>query len=79
MPTADVLLYTRTAGYRHASIPDGAAALAGLAAGRGLTAETTGDPAAFHGAGLDGRALVVLLSTTGTVLTPEGRTALEAY
>ncbi|GHJ91665.1 hypothetical protein SNE510_11840 [Streptomyces sp. NE5-10] len=79
MPTADVLLYTRTAGYRHASITDGAAALAGLAAGRGLTAETTGDPAAFHGAGLDGRALVVLLSTTGTVLTPEGRTALEAY
>ncbi|MFE1350167.1 ThuA domain-containing protein [Streptomyces sp. NPDC058757] len=79
MPTADVLVYTRTAGYRHASIPDGAAALAGLAAARGLTAETTEDPAAFSGAGLAGRALVVLLSTTGTVLTPESRTALEAY
>ncbi|MFD8011561.1 ThuA domain-containing protein [Streptomyces sp. NPDC058955] len=79
MPTPDVLVYTRTAGYRHESIPDGAAALAALAAGRGLTAEATEDPAAFTTAGLAGRALVVLLSTTGTVLTPEGRTALEAY
>ncbi|MFF9149016.1 ThuA domain-containing protein [Streptomyces sp. NPDC014861] len=79
MPAPDVLVYTRTAGYRHASIPDAADALAGLAARRGLAAEATEDPAAFTAAGLAGRALVVLASTTGTVLTPEGRTALEAY
>ncbi|MFD5765448.1 ThuA domain-containing protein [Streptomyces sp. NPDC127049] len=79
MPTPDVLVYTRTAGYRHASIPDAVAALTGLAARRGLTAEAGEDPAAFTADGLSGRALVVLVSTTGTVLTPEGRTALEAY
>ncbi|MET9349000.1 ThuA domain-containing protein [Streptomyces termitum] len=79
MPPADVLILTRTAGYRHASIPAGAAALAELAAAHGLTAEATEDPAAFAADGLAGRALVVLLSTTGTVLTPGGRTALEAY
>ncbi|GGR26593.1 ThuA domain-containing protein [Streptomyces roseolus] len=78
-PTPDVLVYTRTAGYRHDSIPDGAAALTGLAAARGRTAETTEDPDAFSAEGLAGRALVVLLSTTGTVLTPGGRAALEAY
>ncbi|WP_345287854.1 ThuA domain-containing protein [Streptomyces gulbargensis] len=78
-PTADVLIFTRTAGYRHDSIPDGAAALTGLAAGLGLTAGVTEDPAAFRGEGLAGRAAVVLLSTTGNVLTDEGRTALEGY
>ncbi|WP_435971788.1 ThuA domain-containing protein [Streptomyces sp. Qhu_M48] len=79
MPTADVLIYTRTAGYRHASIPDGAAALTELARGLGRTAEVTEDPGAFTPGRLAGCAVVVLLSTTGTVLTPEGRAAFEAY
>ncbi|MFF4169496.1 ThuA domain-containing protein [Streptomyces sp. NPDC001744] len=79
MPTADVLIYTRTAGYRHDSIPDGAAALAELAGELGHTAETGEDPGAFTPERLAGYAAVVLLSTTGNVLTPEGRTAFEAY
>ncbi len=79
LPPADVLIYTRTAGYRHDSIPHGAATLTELAAGLGLTADVTEDPAAFRTDGLAHRAAVVLLSTTGTVLTDEGRTAFEAY
>ncbi|WMX48409.1 ThuA domain-containing protein [Streptomyces roseicoloratus] len=75
----DVLVFTRTAGYRHDSIPAGAAALAGLAVAAGLTAETTDDPAAFAPDRLDRCAAVVLLSTTGTVLTDAGRAAFEAY
>ncbi|MFE2554818.1 ThuA domain-containing protein [Streptomyces sp. NPDC059352] len=79
MPTADVLIYTRTAGYRHDSIPAGAAALAGIARERGWSAKATEDPAAFTPERLAGCAAVVLLSTTGNVLTPEGRAAFEAY
>ncbi|MFB7513453.1 ThuA domain-containing protein [Streptomyces sp. NPDC056144] len=79
MPTADVLIYTRTAGYRHDSLPAAAAALADLARERGWGADITDDPAAFTPEGLAGRPAVVLVSTTGTVLTPEGRTACEAY
>ncbi|MEU2235793.1 ThuA domain-containing protein [Streptomyces vietnamensis] len=79
MPTADVLIYTRTAGYRHDSIPAGATALAGLARELGREAEITEDPGAFTPERLGRCAVVVLLSTTGNVLTPEGRTAFEAY
>ncbi|MCZ0978496.1 ThuA domain-containing protein [Streptomyces diastatochromogenes] len=80
MPTAaDALIYTRTAGYRHDSIPAGAAALAELAGGLGLAAETTEEPGAFTPERLGRCAVVVLLSTTGNVLTPEGRAAFAAY
>ncbi|MER5203705.1 ThuA domain-containing protein [Streptomyces sp. NPDC002825] len=79
MPTADVLIYTRTAGYRHDSIPAGATALAELARELGQAAEITDDPAVFTPERLGRCAAVVLLSTTGNVLTPEGRTAFEAY
>ncbi|MEU6162870.1 ThuA domain-containing protein [Streptomyces tanashiensis] len=79
MPTADVLICTRTAGYRHDSIPAGAAALAELARELGRAAETTGDPGVLTPARLGRCAVVVLLSTTGNVLAPEERTALEAY
>ncbi|APE19810.1 MULTISPECIES: ThuA domain-containing protein [Streptomyces] len=79
MPTADVLIYTRTAGYRHDSIPDGATALTELARDLGRAAEVTEDPGVFTPGRLAGCAAVVLLSTTGNVLTPEGRSAFEAY
>ncbi|MFI1812036.1 ThuA domain-containing protein [Streptomyces sp. NPDC020422] len=77
--TRDVLVYTRTTGYRHDSIPAGAAALAELAADAGFRAETTEEPDAFAPARLARCAAVVLLSTTGTVLTDAGRAAFEAY
>ncbi|MFF3837834.1 ThuA domain-containing protein [Streptomyces sp. NPDC001930] len=79
MPIPDVLIYTRTTGYRHDSIPDGAAALTELAHDLGRKAEVTEDPEAFTPGRLAECAVVVLLSTTGNVLTPEGRAALEAY
>ncbi|MFD8643690.1 ThuA domain-containing protein [Streptomyces zaomyceticus] len=79
MRTPDVLIYTRTTGYRHDSIPDGAAALAELARDLGRPAEATEDPDVFTPGRLADCAVVVLLSTTGNVLTPEGRAALERY
>jgi hypothetical protein len=74
-----VLIFTRTAGYRHESIPAGTAALAALAASAGLVARATEDPDMIAAAQPSSCAAVVFLSTTGTVLTPAARTALEGY
>ncbi|HEY9374148.1 ThuA domain-containing protein [Streptomyces sp.] len=79
MPTSDVLVYTRTAGYRHDSIPAGADALVALAKEGGFAAEATDDPEAFTHERLARCAAVVFLSTTGPVLTDPGRAALEAH
>ncbi|MGW2305371.1 ThuA domain-containing protein [Streptomyces sp. NPDC001809] len=79
MTSSDVLIYTRTAGYRHASIADGAVALVELAGELGRGAEVSEDPGVFSAGRLAGCSVVVLLSTTGNVLTPEGRAAFEAY
>jgi uncharacterized protein len=65
------LVFTRTTGYRHASIPAAVAALAGP----GM--RHTEDPADLHD--LTGVGVVVFLSTTGDVLDPAGRAALRAY
>ena len=64
-----VLIFSRTAGYRHASIADGLAALSELAAELGLEARHSEDPRALDD--LADRAnvrVVVFLSTTGDVL-----------
>jgi hypothetical protein len=80
MPIPDrVLVYTRTTGYRHDSIPAGAEALAELAGKSGLRAEHTEDPGAFRTGSLRDCAAVVFLSTSGEVLDPEGREALAGY
>jgi type 1 glutamine amidotransferase len=74
-----VLVFTRTTGFRHASIPAGIDALRALGAVDGFTVTATEDAGAFRAATLAGYRVVVFLSTTGDVLDPAGRTALEAY
>ncbi|GAA2985319.1 hypothetical protein JCM13580A_03060 [Streptomyces drozdowiczii] len=76
---SDVLVYTRTAAYRHDSIPAGRAALRELGGEHGFAVEATEDPSAFTDASLAGRDAVVFLSTSGNVLTPEGRDALQRW
>jgi hypothetical protein len=73
---ARLLLYTRTTGYRHASIPAGAAALRGIG---GYSVDATEDPAAFRPRKLRDYAAVVFLSTSGAVLDDAGREALAGY
>jgi type 1 glutamine amidotransferase len=73
------LAYTRTTGYRHASIPAGIAALKDLAADAGFAVDATEDPGEFTGANLARYKVVVFLSTTGDVLTDEGRSALADF
>ena len=76
---SDVLVCTRTTAYRHDSIPAGRAALRELGEEHGFGVETTEDPSVFTDASLAGRDAVVFLSTSGDVLTPEGRDALRRW
>ncbi|MBS2963132.1 ThuA domain-containing protein [Actinocrinis puniceicyclus] len=73
------LVYTRTTGFRHDSIPAGVAALRDLGREVGLAVEATQDPGAFTAATLAGYRVVVFLSTSGDVLTAQGRAAFGAW
>ena len=72
-----LLVFTRTAGYRHASIPDGVATLTALAAELGLQARHSEDPRALDE--LEDVRVVAFLSTTGDVLDARGEAALAAF
>jgi len=76
---AAVLLFTRTAGFRHASIPAAVAAIEARAAGAGLTVEATEDSGAFNDLNLSRFDAVVFLLTTGDVLDPAQEAALERF
>ena len=72
-----IIVYSRTTGYRHDSIPAGIEALRELGAEHGWTVLATEDPAELA-AGLDGCRAVVFLSTSGDVLGDAERAALRA-
>ncbi|MFY1698123.1 MULTISPECIES: ThuA domain-containing protein [unclassified Solwaraspora] len=74
-----VLVYSRTTGYRHESIPAGIAAVGALGAAHGFAVDATEDPAAFTPDNLRGYAAVVFLNTSGDVLDDAGRAAFEGY
>lgn len=72
-----VLVFSRTTGFRHDSIPTGIAALAALGAEHDFTVRSTEDPAEFHR--LSAYQVVVFLSTSGDVFDDAQRAAFEAY
>lgn len=74
-----VLVFSKTAGYRHASIPQGVAAIKALGEKSGFTADATEDATVFREDNLKRYAAVVFLSTTGDVLDDAQQQALERY
>jgi uncharacterized protein len=74
-----LLVYSRTTGYRHDSIPAGVDALRLLGEQAGYAVDATEDPAAFTLAGLSQYAVIVFLSTSGDVLDDAGKDALAGY
>ena len=74
-----VLVFSKTAGFRHDSIPAGIAAIQQLGAANGFTVVATEDAAAFTDANLANFATVVFLSTTGDVLNATQQAAFERY
>ena len=78
-PAFAVLVFSKTAAYRHASIPEGIAAIRLLGDQNGFRVDATEDAAVFTDENLARYRAVVFLSTTGEVLDNEQRAAFEKY
>src|SRR5437016_6235590 len=74
-----VLAFTRTTGFRHASIPAARAALTQMAADRGWGLLLSEDPADFSDQALAETGVVVFLLTSGDVLGPDQKGAFERF
>jgi type 1 glutamine amidotransferase len=75
----DVLVFSKTAGFRHDSIAAGTQAIRDLGAANNFTVTATEDATAFTTANLSRYAAVVFLNTTGDVLDPTQQSAFESY
>ena len=74
-----ILVFTKTAGFRHDLIPAAVAALRGLAERHGLAVDHTEDAAAFGAANLRRYRIVVFANTSGDVLGNAEQHAFEDY
>ncbi|GCB44439.1 ThuA domain-containing protein [Streptomyces sp. NL15-2K] len=74
-----VLVFSKTAGFRHDSIPEGVATVKQLGETDGFTVDATEDAGAFTARNLRRYDAVVFLSTTGDVLDPAQQRAFEDY
>lgn len=78
-PNFRVLVFTKTAAFRHASIPFALKALNELGAQDGFAIDATEDAGAFTPANLERYAAVAFVLTTGDVLNDSQQAALEGY
>jgi type 1 glutamine amidotransferase len=74
-----VLVFSKTTGFRHDSIPDGLAAIRALGVEHGFRVDDTEDAGHFTDATLAQYRVVVFLSTTGDILDQEQKAAFERY
>ncbi len=78
-PSFAVLVFSRTTGYRHSSIPAGVDALGRLGRAHGFALTATEDGSAFTRENLSRYRVVIWLSTSGDVLDDDQRSAFETY
>jgi len=78
-PVTRVLVFSKTAGFRHSSIPNGIAAIRQLGTQNGFAVVATEDANQFTTANLAQYQAVIWLSTTGDVLNATQQTAFESY
>ncbi len=74
-----VLVFSKTAAYRHDSIPDGIAALMSASAGGDYTLTASEDASVFTDDSLANLDVVVFLSTTGDILDDDEQAAFERF
>lgn len=74
-----VLVFSKTAGYRHASIPAGVAAVRALGDQDGFRIDDTEDAATFTEANLANYRVVIFLNTSGEVLDAAQQAAFENF
>lgn len=78
-PAVNILVFSKTAGFRHDSIPVGIETIKALGEKEGYTVAATEDAAIFTDAGLRNYHVVVFLNTTGDVLNDIQQAAFERY
>lgn len=74
-----VLVFTKTAGFKHETIPDGVQAFKKLGKKHGFTVDTTSSGSKFTEGNLRTYDAVVFLSTTGDVFNKEQKQAFKNY
>lgn len=74
-----VLVFSKTSGFVHTSIPNGIAAIQKLGAENGFNVDTTRDASYFNDDSLKNYAAVIFLSTTEDVLNADQQVAFERY
>ena len=74
-----VLVFSKTAGYRHDSIPRGTRTIEELGAAHSFAVDSTEDAGRFNDATLARYKVVVFLNTTGDILDPAEKAAFERY
>lgn len=74
-----VLVFYKTAGFHHASIPKGLEAIYKLGAENGFLVDSTKDSTAFTDVNLKQYAAIIFLSTTGTLFNADQQQALQRY
>lgn len=78
-PGFSILVFSKTEGFRHDSIPAGIAAIRQQGQQRGFAVAATEDAGAFTDEGLAPHKAVVFLSTTGDVLNASQQAAFERF
>ncbi|NDC78790.1 MAG: ThuA domain-containing protein, partial [Chitinophagia bacterium] len=78
-PQPRILVFSKTAGFRHASIPAGIAAIRKLGAENGFAVDTTENAAYFQEDSLKRYSAVVFLNATGDVLNAYQQAEFERY
>lgn len=76
---SSILVFHRTAGFRHDSIPSGIAALTRIGEEGGFSVVATEDPSVFTGPGLVDFDVVVFMNTTRDVLDADQQAAMEDF
>lgn len=74
-----VLVFSKTMGYKHASIPDGIAAIQKLGLEHGFAVDTTKNAELFNDENLKQYSAIIFLSTTMNVLDHRQEAAFERY
>src|SRR6266849_751646 len=73
------LVFSKTTGYRHDSIPNGIAAITDLGGANGFAVDATEDSSLFTDDNLARYQVVIFLCTTGTVLEDDQKAAFQRF
>ncbi|GGB99690.1 ThuA domain-containing protein [Dyadobacter sediminis] len=78
-PEKRILVFSKTVGFRHSSIPAGRTAILNLGREKGFAVDTTENAAVFTDKNLQKYSAVIFLNTTGNILNDKQQDSFERY